>query len=124
MTERVLSDVRYARRSLARSPGFTGAAVLSLALAIGMNVAVFSVLDTLFFEGLPVRDSERLVELTLGNQERGRGAFTYPMFERIRDDRLAPADVFGWTSGRVSVQFGGEAERLPMIEPAVALRRP
>jgi putative ABC transport system permease protein len=116
MTERVLSDVRYALRSLSRSPGFTAAAVLSLALAIGMNVAVFSVVNTLFFEGLPVRDSERLVELTLGNQERGGGAFTYPMFERIRDDQSVLGNAFGWTSGRVSVQFGDEAERLPMAE--------
>jgi len=56
-------DLRYAARMLWRQPGFTAVAVLSLALGIGANTAIFSIIDSLFFQTVPVRQPSRLVEL-------------------------------------------------------------
>lgn len=58
-------DLRYGVRMLRRSPGFMATAVLSLALAIGANTAIFSVLDELLLRSLPVRDPHQLALLTL-----------------------------------------------------------
>ena len=55
------SDAAYAVRQLRKSPAFTAAAVLTLALAIGANTAIYQVLDTVLFRPLPVRDPARLV---------------------------------------------------------------
>ncbi|MGH9789734.1 MAG: permease prefix domain 1-containing protein, partial [Candidatus Acidiferrales bacterium] len=61
--ETLWQDVRYAARSLRRNPGFAAVAVLTLALGIGANSAVFSLLDTVLLKQLPVRDPEQLVLL-------------------------------------------------------------
>ena len=58
-------DARYGARTLRRNPGFAAAAVLTLALGIGVATAVFGVADQLFFRPLPLREPERLVSLTL-----------------------------------------------------------
>src|SRR5262249_29359659 len=86
-------DLRYAARQLARNPVFTLVAVLSLALGIGANTAIFSVMNAALLKALPVRDPHELVILTDPNSGGGgmgmetgvRTALTYPEFEQLRD---------------------------------------
>jgi predicted permease len=89
MLEAAVRDIRYAARALRRSPGFTAVAVLSLALGIGANAAIFSVVDTLMWKSLPVRDPERLALVS------SSGVFnvSYALFEALRDGSDAAIDL-------------------------------
>ena len=86
-------DIRYAIRTLISQPGFTMVAVLSLALGIGANIAIFSLLNSILLSSLPVRDPKTLIMLTdpassgLGNGSQGgeRALLTYTEFEQLRD---------------------------------------
>jgi len=75
-------DLRYAVRVLGKNPGFSVVSVLSLALAIGANTGIFSLLDALLLRDLPVARPDRLVELSV--VRRGdKIMFSYPMFREI-----------------------------------------
>jgi len=76
----LLHDVRFAARSMRRNPADAGAAVLSLALGIGANTALFSVLDGLLLRLLPVQDAQRLVVL----RDAANNQFAYPSYESLR----------------------------------------
>ena len=79
-------NVRYTIRALGKNPGFAIVSVLSLALAIGANTAIFSLLDALLLRDLPVHHPERLVELSV--VRRGdKIMFSYPMFREIESSR-------------------------------------
>ena len=72
MVETLLKDVRYALRGLARSPGFFAVAILSLALGVGVNTAMFSLVDALLFRPLPVTDPATLVDVFTHRRRRRR----------------------------------------------------
>src|SRR5204863_8544052 len=85
----VLQDLRFAFRTLRKSPLFTSVAVLSLALGIGANTAIFSLIDQIILQLLPVRNPEELVLLTArGNHygsNTGSNSISYPMYQDFRD---------------------------------------
>ncbi len=85
----LLQDIQFAARSFRRSPVFTAVAVLSLALGIGANTAIFTLVDQLILRLLPVQDPERIV-LLAGNGRHyggnnGRNAISYLMYQDLRD---------------------------------------
>ena len=91
--ETLQQDVRYALRSFAKSPGFTAVVVMTLALGIGANAAIFGLMDQVMFRLLPVRDPGRLVILNGPGQFSGRTStpsntltpLSLPMYEGLRD---------------------------------------
>src|SRR5262249_43198383 len=79
-------DLRYSLRTMRRSPGFCGVAIITLALGIGANTAIFSLVDAFLWQVLPVRDPQRLV-FVRGIKADGRtfGDFPYREFEHLRE---------------------------------------
>jgi predicted permease len=99
-------DLRYAARGLRQSPAFAVVAVLSLALGIGANTAIFSIVESVLLRALPVRDPERLVRLE-------GGSWTNPIWEEIRDrhpDLLESVAAWADDHNRFDLAAGGEAE--------------
>src|SRR5664279_4767700 len=106
---RVLFDLRFALRSLTRSPMFALVAVASLALGIGANTAIFTLIDQLMLRLLPVAQPEQLVMIwttgpNMGNN-RGDRAASYPMYQDFQKRAQAFSSVFCRFATPVSVSF-------------------
>src|SRR5262245_33951484 len=104
--EQTAQDLRYAVRTLVKAPGFTLAAVLSLAIGIGANTALFTLVNSVMWKLLPIADPEQL--LTLGQQTRNSftSGFSYPQYEIFRDAG-AGLDLGAWGYARVDVSLDG-----------------
>jgi predicted permease len=104
MVSRLLVDWRDAWRGLRATPIVTSAAVLSLALGIGANTALFSILNSLVLTPLPVRDAQQLVLLE-------DGSWTNPIWEQIRDRQASIAGgAFAWSSEKFDLAARGERD--------------
>ena len=113
--EQLWQDTRYALRGMRRSPGFTVVAILSLALGIGANTAIFSLINTLMLRMLPVRAPERLVELLEKYPGEPRGSyFSLPSYEHYRDDNHVFSGLIGVYGSHFNVRGAGlEPEIVP-----------
>ena len=99
--DHLAQDVRYAVRTMRNNLGFTGAAVISLALGIGANTAIFSLIDALLLRTLPVRSPNELVQLLLVETGRRGDSFGYPTVRAL----AARTDVFAGVCGFTSASF-------------------
>ncbi len=104
--ESTWQDLHYAARVLRLSPGFTVVAILSLALGMGANTAIFQLLDAVRLRSLPVQNPRELVELRIVGGNRGMGMnqqygeLTRPLWETIRDKQQAFSGMFAWSVDR------------------------
>jgi predicted permease len=97
----MLQDLRYGFRMLLKHKGFTAVAVLSLALGIGANTAIFSLIDTVMLRALPVQEPERLVlfgnaesaGVTIGFPDSSQDLFSYPTYREVRQRNQVFSDV-------------------------------
>jgi putative ABC transport system permease protein len=113
--EDLVQDIRYGARGLRRNPGFATVAVLTLALGIGANAAVFSVVNALLLRPLPVRDPGELISLQrqIGNQAGGH--FSYPQVRDLAEHDDVFQLLCGFGSDRVDV---GHADALESVRAA------
>jgi putative ABC transport system permease protein len=106
--ERLVQDVRYALRALRAAPLVTAAATVSLALGIGANTAIFSVVDTLILRPLPVDEPDRLV--LLRSTTDGRTVWTNPVWEQLRDRPHLADGAFASGTARFNLSPSGESQ--------------
>src|SRR5262245_22274226 len=115
--ENTVRDLRHAVRVLQRSPGFTCVAILSLALGVGANTAIFQLLDAIRLRSLPVANPQELANIRIVGGHGGMGLndgfnseFTNPMWEAIRDRQEAFSGVFAWSLTGFPIGRGAESQ--------------
>ena len=114
----LLQDLRYALRGLRKSPGFAAAAILTLALGIGANAAIFALVDRVLIQPLPVREPRQLVLLRSPGPHQGNtwsdgdeaASFSYPMYRDLADRSTVFSGLLGELPFWASVAARGETE--------------
>jgi len=117
LVDSVWRDLKYGARLLRLNPAFAVVAILSLALGIGANTAIFQLLDALRIRTLPVKSPEELLEIRIADPVGGRtGQFsgrrpslTNPLWEQIRDRQQVLSSVFAWSGVGFDLTTSGEA---------------
>jgi len=114
MLARLARDLRHAGRGLRLSPGFSAVAILSLALGIGANTAIFQLLDALRLRSLPVKNPAELVQVRVANQEGRRGrshgsfaTFSNAIWEQIRAQQQGFSGLAAWNMDVFNLATGG-----------------
>ena len=116
LLDELRADLCYAIRMMRKSPAFTAVAILSLALGIGANTAIFQLLDALRLRTLPVKNPQELAEVQIPDTTGARGSFnnwhatiTNPQWEQIRNRQEAFSGIFAWGVDDYNLTQGGEA---------------
>ena len=112
--ESLLQDVRYSIRALIAKPGFAAVAVITLALGIGANTAIFSVVNSVLIRQLPYDEADRIMSIGPVFQDKGQGPGynSYPNFADWRDQNRTIDQMAAYRSRGVVLTGGGEAERI------------
>jgi putative ABC transport system permease protein len=114
----LLQDLRYALRQLKKSPAFATVAILTLALGIGANTAIFTLLDQVLLRSLPVKDPDRLVVLKFSGADSGHVSsrtdehfyFSYPMYRDLRDRNSVFEGLIATDWTQVGVQWHNQPD--------------
>jgi predicted permease len=110
----LLQELRYSLRTLRKSPVFLVVSILSLALGIGANTAIFTLINQLILQPLPVKDPQQLVMLAGRGKHyggnNGPDRLSYPMYREIRDQNQVFSGMFCTYPATVSASFGGRTE--------------
>ncbi len=111
----MFTDIRYAFRMLVKNPAFAGVVVLTLALGIGANAAIFSLLDQVLIQSLPVANPDQLVVLSAYDPKDAPdidGAFSYSMYQDLRDRNSVFSGVIARGGTQMNVTYGDQTERV------------
>ena len=109
----MIQDLRYGIRMLLKSPVFTAVAVLSLALGIGANTAIFSLLDAILLKPLPVQQPDQLITMsTVAPGQNISISFSYPLFREMREKNRVFTGMSGYDRFPASMSSGGQSERV------------
>jgi predicted permease len=111
LLEQIVLDVRYAVRGLRKAPVFTATAIVTLALGIGANAAMFSVVDALLFRPIAAADPDRLVAVYTGASG-NESAFSYPDFVSLSERTDIFGGVAGWGTQLAWIRNGGDIDRI------------
>ena len=128
MLDTLLKDVRYALRGLARSPGFFAVAILSLGLGVGVNTAMFSLVDALLFRPLPVASPATLVDVfTTGGDGDEYATSSYADFTDLKAQNTVFSDMTGYSPMMAPLALGDRSRvalgQIVTVEPLRAARR-
>ena len=104
-------DARYALRGLIRRPGFTAIAVLTLAIGIGANTAIYSAVDALLLRSLPFPEPNRLMDIVQSTPDEGTAPWSYPKYGVFRDAQRSYSSL-ALHSTRQTTLTGAEPERI------------
>jgi predicted permease len=113
--ETLLQDIRYARRTLAKSPGFTAVAIAILALGVGANTAIFTVIDAVLLKSLPYPNAARLVEIQETFNEQGSSPASLPNFRDWQEQSRSFAQLAGYFAINRNLQDVASPERVNAI---------
>ena len=115
-------DLRYALRMLAKSPGFAAVAILTLALGIGANAAIFQLVDAVRLRALPVHDPSTLAMVHLNTNHWGSGnftgsysEFTFPLWQQVQKRQQAFSSIAAWGGTQLNLAKGGEVDNAQAI---------
>jgi MacB-like periplasmic core domain len=108
----MLSDLRYAIRQLVKTPGFTFVAIATLALGIGANTAVFSVVDAVLLRALPYYNANSLIQLWTTTPGGSRDAVSISEFEELREQMRSIEDLAAFQSQSVNLTGGERPDRI------------
>src|SRR6476469_3947493 len=108
----LVRDLTYAIRGLARSPGFAVTAILSLALGLGANTAIFSLVDAVLLRSLPVRHPQELVFIQAAGTAGPNGAPPYPCFDRLRREATSFSAMSAFAADDLTVTVDGRVEQV------------
>ncbi|HEY6120294.1 MAG TPA: ABC transporter permease [Pyrinomonadaceae bacterium] len=110
--ETLLKDIRFAIRGLLKRPAFTAIAVITLALGIGANTAIFSLVNTVLLRPLPVPHPEQIVSVSLRGKLDSIMAFSYPNYRDFRDQNQVLSGLLASRFVPLSLSRGGNNERI------------
>ena len=118
----LLQDLRYGLRVLGKSPGFAAVAILTLALGIGANAAIFQLIDAVRLRTLPVKDPETLAIVHINKNHWGQGnfngpyaEFSFPLWQQVEQRQQAFSSIAAWGAGRFNLATGGEVDEAQAI---------